>query len=103
MRSITVIAGMGGGGIIHNPVQPAQMEDFGRITGKDITIWEYSVLMAMDTSYRNEKTAINNRKSGTGSGRKHQATGEYCNGKEVETCRKTFGEQLERVCATCPD
>lgn len=30
--------------------------------------------------------------------------GRYCGGRDLEACRRTFGEAaLERICATCPD
>lgn len=37
------------------------------------------------------------------SGHKAQGLGEYCKGRDVETCRKYFGSALLRVCTTCPD
>ena len=90
---------MGGGAVIHNKIPCVELESWGRITGNHPSIFEMSCIRAMDTAYVNEKSG-NGNKSG---GLKHQGLGDYCNGKEVETCRKTFGEQLERVCATCPN
>jgi hypothetical protein len=36
-------------------------------------------------------------------GKKQQAIGEYCNKKDIEECRKYFGEELARVCMNCPE
>ena len=33
----------------------------------------------------------------------NQAIGEYCRGKDIEECRKNFGEGLARTCSTCPN
>lgn len=32
-----------------------------------------------------------------------QPLGGYCGGRDIEQCRRMFGENLERVCATCPN
>lgn len=32
-----------------------------------------------------------------------QQIGQYCDGKDIEECRRMFGEALPRVCSTCPD
>ena len=97
-RTHTVIAGaMGGGVVIHNAIPCMELESWGRITTNRPTAWEMSVLLAMDTAFVTEKSGKE------GKGNKHQGIGDYCHGDEVENCRKTFGEQLERVCATCPN
>jgi len=31
------------------------------------------------------------------------AIGGYCGGKDIDECRKTFGEQLTAICASCPE
>jgi len=88
---------MGAGGVIHNKLPHTELEAWGRITGNSPTPFEWSCIKAMDTAYVNAKSAKDNK-----SGKQHQGLGDYCNGREVEKCRKTFGDQLERVCATCP-
>jgi len=35
--------------------------------------------------------------------KENQAIGGYCRGKDLEECRKMFGEGLARVCSSCPD
>jgi hypothetical protein len=36
--------------------------------------------------------------------RKNQAVGEYCQGSDVEECKRYFGDGvLPRICETCPD
>ena len=34
---------------------------------------------------------------------REQAVGEYCKGRDIEECRRVFGDGLPRVCATCPE
>lgn len=35
--------------------------------------------------------------------KKEQGIGEYCKGKNIEKCKKNFGDALKQACATCPD
>lgn len=35
--------------------------------------------------------------------KKEQGIGEYCQGKNIEECKKNFGDALIQACATCPD
>lgn len=92
---------MGGGGIVYQPIDPINLEAWGRISGNEPTQWELSILRRMNLAFIAEKSAQDNKKSG--SGRLHQDLGEYCHGAEIENCRKTFGAQLEKVCSTCPN
>jgi hypothetical protein len=29
--------------------------------------------------------------------------GDYCSGKDIDECRKLFGDRLKDICANCPD
>lgn len=33
---------------------------------------------------------------------KEQGIGEYCEGADVKECSRYFGNQLKRICASCP-
>jgi len=35
--------------------------------------------------------------------RRDQPLGGYCGGADLEECRRMFGANLARICATCPD
>jgi hypothetical protein len=74
----------------------AEIAGWSQTTGNTLTPWELKTLRQMDGAWLTAQR-------GKGSGKTHQAVGEYCNGVEVENCRKVFGSQLERVCSTCPD
>jgi len=36
-------------------------------------------------------------------GKSGKRVGSYCGGKDLEKCRKAFGDQLPRICGTCPN
>lgn len=40
---------------------------------------------------------------GTRSKKDEQKVGEYCKGKHLDRCTKTFGNILEQTCRTCPN
>lgn len=41
---------------------------------------------------------------GSGSQNRNQPIGEYCKGRDIEECKKYFGDGLlKRVCETCPN
>ena len=96
-RTLTVIAGMGGGQVIHNQVPLSEWEAWGRLTGTAPTYWELATMRQMDVAYVAAKSGKESVQD------KYQALGEYCKGEEVENCRKMFGEGLEQVCRTCPN
>lgn len=103
-RELIVIAGMGGGGCIPKPLVYQEIMAWAVMTRNTPSPWEVSALRAMDEAWRREY----DRKSGTGSkpvtdGPQHQGLGDYCQGDKVDECRKQFGDQLEKVCATCPN
>ncbi len=85
--------------MIYNTIPFSEIESWASQSGYDPTAWEIAKLRMMDAAYVNAKSSASNKSNGL----QHQAIGGYCNGEEVETCRKTFGEQLDRVCATCPN
>lgn len=90
---------MGGGGAIYQSISPLELEGWGRISGTTPNRWELQQLRRMDIAF----TARKNTKDAASGGKKHQGIGDYCQNKEVENCRKTFGEKLEVVCSTCPN
>lgn len=101
-REYIIYAGMSGGGCVPKAIGYSELAAWSDLTGYSPAIWELKALRAMDQAWR---TAYDQQQgAGTGSaGRQHQGLGEYCKGAEVEGCRATFGDQLERVCATCPN
>ena len=95
-RGITVVAGMGGGTVIPNAVDHREIESWAVLTDTRPHPWEVRTLLALDRAYLAER-------NGKGPGRQDQALGNYCNGTELEKCRRMLGAQLERACSTCPD
>jgi len=95
-RDTIIVAGLGGGGSFPKAISWQEIESWSNLTGNIPNRWELRALRLMDNSYLLGC-------SGKGSGQQHQAIGDYCNGADVEECRKMFGEQLERVCSTCPE
>jgi hypothetical protein len=91
-----VISGMGGGAAIPKAISHQEITAWAELTDARPSPWEVKTLRAMDRAYLAEH-------GGKGHGKKHQAIGDYCKGAETETCRRMFGEQLERVCSTCPE
>lgn len=100
-RSYTIIAGMGGGAMIPNAISYTELDAWMRITGNHVEPFLIEIITAMDLHYMAEINRKNSKSSGTG--RRFQSLGEYCNGERVEECRKVFGESLEQICSTCPD
>ena len=98
-RDYNIFAGMGGGGAIPKALGYKDIAAWAQLTGNEPTRWEVAALREMDKAWR----GAYDQKAGTGNGKQHQAIGEYCKGAEVESCRKTFGDALERICATCPN
>lgn len=95
---------MGGGGCTPKPLLYQEITAWAFMTRNNPSSWEVSALRAMDGAWRAEY----DRKSGNGSqpaadGAQHQGLGDYCNGARVDECRKQFADQLEKVCATCPN
>lgn len=97
-RGMTVVAGMGGGGSFPSPITFTEIDSWANRTHNDPTAWEVRQLRSMDEAY----LAAYHGKP-TGEVARHQALGEYCQGKEIENCRLNFGDSLEHVCATCPN
>lgn len=100
-RTYTVIAGMDSCTVLHNAIPCTELDAFARISGYMPSIFELNAIRAMDFAYISEKSAQGSKKGLSGD--RYKAVGEYCNGEEVERCKKTFGAQLERICSTCPD
>ena len=104
-RTFTIVAGMGGGASIPNAIRYQDLDAWACMAGSEPTPWEVQALRAMDQAWRAAY-----QPSGSKTGRspvaekQHQAVGEYCSEKHLEECRKQFGsENLERICATCPN
>jgi len=95
-RGITAIVGMGGGDILPDAINHREIEAWAALSRNDPQPWEIQALRAMDTAY----IAARN---GKGHGLQHQEICGYCNGSDIEKCRKQFGAALERVCSTCPE
>jgi hypothetical protein len=95
-REITVVAGMGGGAVIPKAIGHQEIAAWAELTDTHPLPWEVKTLRAMDAAYLSEQ-------GGKGHGKKHQAVGDYCDGADLENCRRMFGGQLERVCSTCPE
>jgi hypothetical protein len=102
-RSYTVVAGMGGGVMIPNAISYTELDAWQRITGNPADPFLIETITTMDMSYIAEKNRQSHKNSKGGTARTYQALGEYCNGERVEECRKIFGDNLERICSTCPD
>jgi len=100
-REYVIYAGMAGGVCMPKAIEYVQLAAWFSLTGYKPETWEIKALRSMDLAW----CEAYDRKSGQGrsTGKQHQALGDYCKGAEVELCRATFGEQLERVCATCPN
>lgn len=101
-RKYTVVAGMAGGTCIPEAISHQELASWSHNTGTETTFWEAEALKEMDRSWRR---AYGDKKGGAAAsaGMQHQALGEYCKGLDVEECRKQFGTQLEKICATCPN
>jgi len=93
-----MIAGMTGSQIIHEAAAITWQERAAMLqaTGRTLSIFENHCLERMDDIYL---VAAN---SGKQRNRTGQSIGEYCHNKDLEKCRKEFGEGLARVCSTCP-
>jgi hypothetical protein len=96
-REYMMVAGFGGGQVLPMRISYTEIRSWAELTDNRPIPWEVATLRRMDDEYLAAKNG--SRKTG----KQHQALGEYCQGKEIETCRKTFGEMLERVCSTCPN
>jgi hypothetical protein len=96
-RTYSVAAGLGGGMVLPGPLTYQEIRAWALLTDSQPEPWEVAALRRMDREY----LAARNNKSTTG--RRHQQIGEHCQGAELDACRRTFGEQLERVCSTCPN
>lgn len=90
-----VYAGMGGAVTTPAAISYKEIDSWTRVTGRRPSPWQAMQLTIMDQVY----LAAANK---DGKQRQGQSIGEYCHGADVEECRRQFGEQLERVCSTCP-
>lgn len=95
-RDTIIVAGLGGGGSFPKPLNWREIESWSNLFRIHPTRWELRTLTAMDNAWLAAK-------NGAAGGNQYQDIGEYCGGKDVEQCRKMFGEQLEKVCSTCPE
>jgi len=100
-RRFTVVAGMSGGACIPKAISHQELLAWAQLSGTELTPWEVDALKEMDRSWRR---AYGEKKGGSSSaGLQHQGLGDYCKGAEIEECRKVFGAQLDKICATCPN
>jgi hypothetical protein len=88
---------MAGGCIIYQSLSPLELEGWARISGTTPTGWELQQLRRMDLAYVSAKNSAGKDNY------QHQGLGDYCQNKNVETCRAMFGNALESTCATCPN
>jgi len=92
---------MAGGACIPKAISHTELASWSRNTGNEPSSWEVEALKEMDRSWRG---AYGDKKGRPGAAEmQHQGLGEYCNGTEVDECRKLFGTQLDKLCATCPN
>ena len=89
---------MGGGGVIYQGIAPQQLEAWARISGNQPNRWELAVLRKMIFAWTGAKNSEESK-----SGDRHQGLGDYCQDKNIETCRAMFGNALESACSTCPN
>jgi len=94
-----MIAGMGGSQIMHEPAAITHVEIAAwlTVTKRSLNRFENRCLALMDNIYL---AAVNGGKQ---KARTDQEIGEYCRNKQLEKCKKEFGEGLARVCSTCPE
>ncbi len=90
-----IYAGMGGAVTAPAAITYAEMASWAWVTGRAPTPWQARQLAVMDRVYL---AAAGNG----GQKRQEQDIGEYCRGKDVDKCRRMFGEGLAQVCSTCP-
>ncbi len=96
-RTLNIVSGPTSMDVIYNSISCSELAAWAQLTGNMPTVWEISVIRSMDSAFVAGKSGKENK------GSKHQGLGDYCHGDEVEKCRVMFGDQLERVCATCPN
>jgi hypothetical protein len=92
---------MGGGVCTPQAISFQEIAAWQRLSGNRLMPWEFIALREMDKAWR---FAFNEKQNSKGTPQQRfQALGEYCRGDKVDQCRKSFGDQLEKICATCPD
>jgi hypothetical protein len=103
-RKFTVIAGpAGGGGCFPDPLSPLEILSWSELSGVRLTPWEFGVLKEMDRAWRLGYRPGKKGSTSAAPEQEYQALGEYCKGEKLDECRRSFGAQLDKICATCPN
>lgn len=97
-KSAIVMSSMAGSQVINEPAAIAHTEiaAWAMLTGRRPSPWDVQQIGYMDSAY------LRAYGNGQGQVKEGQGIGEYCQGRDLEQCRKNFGDNLERICSTCP-